>query len=102
MGQGRTRGTCSFCNGTGTEILNRVERLTSALKQYTDEIDDVVGALHGAINRPANAQICLNSVDLADIAQRLKVVRDVGIAHGDPDAVAAASERTHYMASQEA
>ena len=53
----------------------------------------MVGALHGAVDRPADAQIGLHRLDLADIAERLKVAGKFGPARRDPYLVAALCQR---------
>ncbi|BCG76780.1 hypothetical protein MesoLj113b_03220 [Mesorhizobium sp. 113-3-3] len=78
------------------------EFLPAGLMQDGDEIDDMVGALHGAVDRPAHAHIGLHRLDLADIAERLQMAGKVGPPAGDPDAVAALGQRAHDMAADKA
>jgi len=70
--------------------------------QDGDEIDDMVGALHGAVHRPAHAHIGLHRLDLADIAERLQMAGKIGPPAGDPDAIAALGQRAHDMAADKA
>jgi hypothetical protein len=46
--------------------------------QDADEVDDVVGAFDGAVDRPAHAQVGLDRLDLADIAERLQMAGEIG------------------------
>ena len=62
----------------------------------------MVGALHGAVDRPAHAQIGLHRLDLADIAERLQMAGEFGPAGGDPDPVAALGQRPHHMPADKA
>ena len=88
-------------HGAGAEGLHGVEALTAAFRENTDEIDDGVGALDGAVDRPAIAQIGLHRHDLADRAERLHMAGEIGSAHRDADAPAALRQRTDRMAADE-
>ena len=98
-GADRARG---FGHRAGAELVHGVEFLPAGLMQDGDQIDDMVGALHGAVDRPAHAHIGLHRLDLADIAERLQMAGEIGPAHGDPDAVAALGQRPHDMAADKA
>ena len=56
-----------------------------------------LGAVDGAIDRAAVAQVRLDEGDLADIAERLQEAGEIGTAHGDADAIAALGERPDDM-----
>ena len=62
----------------------------------------MVGALHGAVDRPADAQIGLHRLDLADIAERLQMAGELGAARRDADAVAALGQRPDDMPAEKA
>jgi hypothetical protein len=82
--------------------MQRGEFLPARFVEHRDKIDDMVGALHGPLHRPRHAHIGLHSADLADIAERLQVTREVGPPAADPHLVAALCERPHDMTSQKA
>src|SRR5690606_28344299 len=48
-----------------------------------------------------HAKIGLHRLDLADIAERLDMKREIGVAHRDPHAIAALGQRAHDMAADE-
>ena len=66
-----------------------------------DEVDDRVGAVDGAIDRPAIAQIGLDRLHPADHAERLEMAGEIGPAHRGADAPAALQQRPHDMAADE-
>ena len=59
-------------DGAGAEDMDGVEALAAALGEDADEIDHRVGALDGAVDRPAIAEIGLHRLDPADHAERLE------------------------------
>jgi hypothetical protein len=61
----------------------------------------MVGALNGAVDRPPDADIGLDGLYLAGIAERLQVAGKVGPAAADADAVAAHGQCAHDMAANE-
>ena len=102
MGEAGADRARRFGDGAGAELVHGGEFLPAALMQDGDQIDDVVGALHGAVDRPAHAHIGLHRLDLADIAERLQMAGEIGPAAGDPDAVAALGQRPHDVAADKA
>ena len=70
-------------------------------EQDADEIDHPARALDGLVDRGAVAQIAAHGMDLADIAERLQMMRRVRIAADDADAVAALCQRAHDVAADE-
>ena len=89
-------------NGTCPEILHRVEGLGASLIEHADKVDDGIGAFHGAVDRPAMTQVRLHRHDLADGAERLHVLGEIGTADGDAHPVAAPRQRPHHMAAEKA
>jgi hypothetical protein len=62
----------------------------------------MVGAVDGAIDGVAVAQVRLNERDLADITERLQEAGEIRAADGNADAVATLCQRTHDMPADEA
>ena len=102
MGQAGTDRTGGFGDGARAELVDRGEFLAAALVQDADQVDDMIRALDGAVDRPAHAQIGLHRLDLADIAERLQMAGKIGTAAGDANPVAALGERPHHMAPDKA
>ena len=102
MGELGAGGAGGLGNGAGAEILDGVEGVAAALKKHADTVDDVVGALDGAVDGLAIAQVRLDVGDLANAADRLQEAGKIRAAHGDADAVAAARQRAHHMTPDEA
>ena len=100
MGQPGLGGAGGLGNGAGAEILDAVEVLAAGRVHDADQVDDMVGALDGAVDRPADADIGLDGHDLPDSAERLQMAGDVGPARRDADAVAALGERPHHAADE--
>ena len=82
--------------------MDRVETLAAALGEDGDEVDDRVGAVDGAVDRPAVAEIGLDRLDPADHAERLEMAGEIGPADGGAHAPAALQERADDMAAEEA
>ena len=95
-------GTGGLGDGAGAEFMHGGEFLPAALMQDGNEIDDMVGPLHGAVDRPAHPHIGLYRLDLAYVAERLQMAGKVGPPAGDPDAIAALGQRAHDMAADKA
>jgi hypothetical protein len=89
-------------DGAGAEDVKRVETLASGLRDHRDEVDDRIGALDGAVDRPAVAEIGLDRVDPAHAAARLEMAGEIGPADGGTDTPAALQEGAHEMAAEEA
>ena len=102
MGEACPGGPRGFRHGLRAELMDGGEALPPAFVQDADEVDDVVGALDGALDRPAHAQIGLHRLDLPDIAERLEVAGEVGAAAGGADAVAAHGKGTYDVPADEA
>ena len=89
-------------NGAGAGRMHRGEGLRPGLVDYAHQIDHVVGALHGPVDRPADADIGLHGVDLAHVPERLQVAGKLRPAHGRPDPVAAPRQLPDDVPPQEA
>jgi hypothetical protein len=95
-------GSSGFSDRARAKILKRVKTLLPAFMQNCHQIDHMICALHCAINRPAEAQVCLNGLYLADTAKRLQMDGKVRAAHGNTYAVAAFGQGAHHMAAHKA
>ena len=58
--------------------MHRIEGLAASFMQDGDEIYNMRRALNRPVYRPANPQIGLNRLNLADIAQWLEMPRKIG------------------------
>ena len=101
MNQARAGGGRLRDNGRALR-LHRVERLTAALEQDADEIDDDVASCDGGLDRGRIAQVRLHGMDLPDAAERLQMAGEIGPPHRDADAEIAPRQRAHDMAPEEA
>src|SRR5690606_10177577 len=86
----------------GAVRLHRSEVLRAPLMKNADQIDDMVGTFHGAVDRPADAKIGLHGMDLPDITERLQVTREFRTAHRGADAVSAPGQRPDDVATEKA
>src|SRR4051794_33111794 len=102
MGEPGADGARRLGDGASTEFVHGGEFLPAALMQDGDEIDDMVGTLHGTVDRPAHAHIGLHRLDLADIAERLQMAGKIGPPTGDPDAITALGQSPHDMTADKA
>ena len=102
MGEPGLAGARRFGDGACAEILHIAKVLAAGLEQDADQVDHMVGALDGAVDRPAHAHIGLHRLDLPDIAERLQMAGKVGPPGRDADAIAAPGERAHHMPPDEA
>ena len=89
-------------NRAGTEGMDRIEALAPALGEDADEVDDGIGAVDGAIDRPAVADIGLDRLDPADRAERLEMAGEIRPADRGADAPAALQQRADHMTADEA
>ena len=78
------------------------EILGAAFGQHRHQIDHGLGPAQGAGDGFGIAQIGLNRMNLADAAERLEMVGEIGAARGDPDAPALTGEGANHMAADEA
>jgi hypothetical protein len=99
---GDAGGARGFSDGAGAEDMDGIEALAAGFGEDRDQIDHRIGALDGAVDRPAIAEIGLDRMDPADAAARLEMAGEIGPAHGGADAPAALQERAHEMAAEEA
>ena len=82
--------------------LHGVEALLATFKQDAHEVHDRIGALHGALDGPAIAQIGLHGVHLPDGAHRLDVAGKVRPAHRNAHAIAFLGQFAHHIPSKKA
>jgi hypothetical protein len=66
-------------------VVNRVETLGARLMQYANQIDGGLGIAQHTGDRVSIAHIRLNGMDLADLAKRLQMKREIEPSRGDPD-----------------
>src|SRR6266481_9686556 len=102
MHHARADRSCGLRYRFGALALHRLECLCTALGQNADEVDGDMGIAHRGLDRSRIAQIGLNAVDLADLAERLQMSGELRTPHGDPDTVIALGERANHVASQKA
>ena len=95
-------GAGRLCNGAGTKVLNRSHVVAAAGVEGAGQVDHRIGAQHGPVDRPADAYIGLDRLDLAEVAKRLEMLGKVGSAAGHQNAVAALGKRPHDMAAKKA
>ena len=89
-------------DGARAEHVDRVEALAAGLGKDRDQIDDGIGAVDSAVDRPAIAQVRLHRLHPADHAERLQVAGKVGPAHRRAHAPAALQQRPNDVASDKA
>jgi hypothetical protein len=83
------------------EHMHRLEILPALLALDARQIDRSVGADQRRGDRGGIAQVGLDRMDLADIAERLQEAGKIRPANGDADAPAAPRQRAHDIAPDE-
>ena len=86
----------------GAVGVDGVKALPPALEQKADQIDQHVGVARRGFHRWRVAEIGLHRMDLADAAERLQMVGQIGPAHRYPDKVVPLGQSTHHVAAEKA
>jgi hypothetical protein len=86
----------------GALVLDGFEGLGARFGENADEIDHHRAAARRRGDRFGIAQVGLDGMDLADLAERLEVAGEVGPPHRDPDAVVALGQRPHHVPADKA
>ena len=73
-----------------------------AFIQNADQIDDGVRSGHGVPHRPGIGDVAIDGHHLADVAQRLQVVRQIGVAYGHPNPQAAPRQGAYHLGPDKA
>ena len=89
-------------HGVRALALHGVKGLRAALGQDADQIDGDMGIAHRGLDRGRIAQIGLDGVDLADLAERLQMPGELRPPHRDPDPVIALGQRPDHVPPQKA
>ena len=90
--------------GEGARALDveGVESLLTGLGEHGHEVDHGVGALDGARDRVGVAEVGLDELHLADIADDLEVEAEMRAAHGHAHAPAVVDELADHVLADEA
>jgi hypothetical protein len=91
-----------FGDGLGAHGVDRLEALATGLVEHADQVHRRRRAVQGALHRGGVADIGLDEIDLADVAEHPHAIGEVGIAHRDPDAPAGLGELPHRLGADEA
>ena len=97
---GDTGGSGGPRNSAGTVAVNRIECLTAAFIQDTNQIDDRIGAVDRRRNRRIVANIGRDRGHLADIAHRFAAQGLIRAATSNTDVCSLAGQCTDNRAAQ--
>jgi hypothetical protein len=98
-------GECGSARGLGDVLrphhVQALELLTAGLVHHRRGVDAVFRALQRPLDRGRIADIGLDDLNLADIAQQPQAIGLPGAANGDADAPAGLGQHPHALAADE-